>query len=141
MVLATVWVCLVTPMNPSCLPSGLHPHQSSGPMPNPAIYAAPPVSMSPGQPPPQQLLAPPFYPPPGVMTFGNTNYPYPAGATLPPMYNPPVRPLPSRHHSYHISMSNVAIYCTQCNTLLLQYADSSAILCIFIRYTYHFRNV
>ncbi|CDQ74022.1 unnamed protein product [Oncorhynchus mykiss] len=69
---------------------GLHPHQSSGPMPNPALYAAPPVSMSPGQPPPQQLLAPPFYPPPGVMTFGNTNYPYPAGATLPPMYNPPV---------------------------------------------------
>nr|XP_023867709.1 protein CASC3 [Salvelinus alpinus] len=70
---------------------GLHPHQSSGPMPNPALYAAPPVSMSPGQPPPQQLLAPPFYPPPGVMTFGNTNYPYPAGATLPPMYNPPAQ--------------------------------------------------
>lgn len=47
--------------------------------------------MSPGQPPPQQLLPPPFYPPPGVMTFGNTNYPYPAGATLPPMYpNPQV---------------------------------------------------
>ncbi|KAJ7992231.1 hypothetical protein DPEC_G00276370 [Dallia pectoralis] len=67
---------------------GLHPHQSAGPMPNPALYAAPPVSMSPGQPPPQQLLAPPFYPPPGVMTFGNTNYPYPAGASLPPMYNP-----------------------------------------------------
>lgn len=71
--------------------SGLHPHQSGGPMPNPALYAAPPVSLSPGQPPPQQLLPPPFYPPPGVMTFGNTNYPYPAGATLPPMYpNPQV---------------------------------------------------
>uniref|UniRef100_A0A3B1JEI0 Protein CASC3 n=1 Tax=Astyanax mexicanus TaxID=7994 RepID=A0A3B1JEI0_ASTMX len=70
---------------------GLHPHQSGGPMPNPALYAAPPVSMSPGQPPPQQLLPPPFYPPPGVMTFSNTNYPYPAGATLPPMYpNPQV---------------------------------------------------
>ncbi|XP_055050511.2 protein CASC3 isoform X1 [Misgurnus anguillicaudatus] len=67
----------------------LHPHQSGGPMPNPALYAAPPVSMSPGQPPPQQLLPPPFYPPPGVMTFGNTNYPYPAGATLPPMYPNP----------------------------------------------------
>ncbi|XP_035385157.1 protein CASC3 isoform X1 [Electrophorus electricus] len=67
---------------------GLHPHQSGGPMPNPALYAAPPVSMSPGQP-PQQLLPPPFYPPPGVMTFSNTNYPYPAGATLPPMYPNP----------------------------------------------------
>ncbi|XP_053469111.1 protein CASC3 [Ictalurus furcatus] len=65
---------------------GLHPHQSGGPIPNPALYAAPPVSLSPGQPPPQQLLPPPFYPPPGVMTFSNTNYPYPAGATLPPMY-------------------------------------------------------
>ncbi|XP_051572658.1 protein CASC3-like isoform X2 [Myxocyprinus asiaticus] len=68
---------------------GLHPHQSGGPMPNPALYAAPPVSLSTGQPPPQQLLPPPFYPPPGVMTFGNTNYPYPAGATLPPMYPNP----------------------------------------------------
>ncbi|XP_051570828.1 protein CASC3 isoform X2 [Myxocyprinus asiaticus] len=68
---------------------GLHPHQSGGPIPNPALYAAPPVSISPGQPPPQQLLPPPFYPPPGVMTFGNTNYPYPAGATLPPMYPNP----------------------------------------------------
>lgn len=66
--------------------TGLHPHQSGGPIPNPALYAAPPVSLSPGQPPPQQLLPPPFYPPPGVMTFSNTNYPYPAGATLPPMY-------------------------------------------------------
>ncbi|KAI5619269.1 protein CASC3 [Silurus asotus] len=65
---------------------GLHPHQSGGPIPNATLYAAPPVSLSPGQPPPQQLLAPPFYPPPGVMAFSNTNYPYPAGATLPPMY-------------------------------------------------------
>ncbi|XP_060747939.1 protein CASC3 [Tachysurus vachellii] len=65
----------------------LHPHQSGGPIPNAALYAAPPpVSLSPGQPPPQQLLAPPFFPPPGVMTFSNTNYPYPAGATLPPIY-------------------------------------------------------
>ncbi|KAJ8365039.1 hypothetical protein SKAU_G00138700 [Synaphobranchus kaupii] len=68
---------------------GLHPHQSGAPMPNPAMYAGPPVSMSPGQPPPQQLLAPPFYPPPGVMAFGNTNFPYAAGATLPPMYPNP----------------------------------------------------
>ncbi|XP_034046005.1 protein CASC3 isoform X2 [Thalassophryne amazonica] len=50
---------------------GLHPHQSGGPIANPALYGPPPVSLSPGQ--PQQLLAPPFYPPPGVMTF-----PYPA---------------------------------------------------------------
>ncbi|XP_035510153.1 LOW QUALITY PROTEIN: protein CASC3-like [Morone saxatilis] len=50
---------------------GLHPHQSGGPIANPAIYGGPPVSLSPGQ--PQQLLPPPFYPPPGVMTF-----PYPA---------------------------------------------------------------
>uniref|UniRef100_A0A3B4Y9N6 Protein CASC3 n=1 Tax=Seriola lalandi dorsalis TaxID=1841481 RepID=A0A3B4Y9N6_SERLL len=41
---------------------GLHPHQSGGPIANPAIYGGPPVS-----------LPPPFYPPPGVMTF-----PYPA---------------------------------------------------------------
>ncbi|CAL1589144.1 unnamed protein product [Knipowitschia caucasica] len=50
---------------------GLHPHQSGAPITNPALYGAPPVSLSPGQ--PQQLLPPPFYPPPGVMTF-----PYPA---------------------------------------------------------------
>lgn len=46
---------------------GLHPHQSGAPITNPALYGAPPVSLSPGQ--PQQLLPPPFYPPPGVMTF------------------------------------------------------------------------
>ncbi|XP_018581880.2 protein CASC3 isoform X1 [Scleropages formosus] len=68
---------------------GLHPHQSGAALPNPAMYAGPPVSMTPGQPPPQQLLAPPFYPPPGVMAFGNTNFTYPAGATLPPMYPNP----------------------------------------------------
>ncbi|XP_061604774.1 protein CASC3 isoform X2 [Phyllopteryx taeniolatus] len=50
---------------------GLHPHQSGGPIANPALYGGPPVSLPPGQ--PQQLLPPPFYPPPGVMTF-----PYPA---------------------------------------------------------------
>uniref|UniRef100_A0A672Y9X4 Protein CASC3 n=1 Tax=Sphaeramia orbicularis TaxID=375764 RepID=A0A672Y9X4_9TELE len=50
---------------------GLHPHQSGAPITNPALYGGPPVSLSPGQ--PQQLLPPPFYPPPGVMTF-----PYPA---------------------------------------------------------------
>uniref|UniRef100_A0A096MAN7 Protein CASC3 n=1 Tax=Poecilia formosa TaxID=48698 RepID=A0A096MAN7_POEFO len=50
---------------------GLHPHQSGAPIANPALYGGPPVSLSPGQ--PQQLLPPPFYPPPGVMTF-----PYPA---------------------------------------------------------------
>lgn len=55
---------------------GLHPHQSGGPITNPALYGAPPVSLSPGQ--PQQLLPPPFYPPPGVMTF-----PYPAMYTAP----------------------------------------------------------
>lgn len=51
--------------------SGLHPHQSGGAIANPALYGGPPVSLSPGQ--PQQLLPPPFFPPPGVMTF-----PYPA---------------------------------------------------------------
>uniref|UniRef100_A0A665XDG8 Protein CASC3 n=1 Tax=Echeneis naucrates TaxID=173247 RepID=A0A665XDG8_ECHNA len=51
---------------------GLHPHQSGGPIANPTLYGAPPVSLSPGQ--AQQLLPPPFYPPPGVMTF-----PYPHG--------------------------------------------------------------
>ncbi|XP_060921615.1 protein CASC3 isoform X2 [Labrus mixtus] len=56
---------------------GLHPHQSGGPIANPALYGGPPVSLSPGQP-PQQLLPPPFYPPPGVMTFPYpTMYPTP----------------------------------------------------------------
>ncbi|XP_059204720.1 protein CASC3 [Centropristis striata] len=55
---------------------GLHPHQSGGPIANPALYGGPPVSLSPGQ--PQQLLPPPFYPPPGVMTFPYpTMYPSP----------------------------------------------------------------
>ncbi|XP_035036484.2 protein CASC3 [Hippoglossus stenolepis] len=55
---------------------GLHPHQSGAPIANPALYAGPPVSLSPGQ--PQQLLPPPFYPPPGVMTFPYpTMYPTP----------------------------------------------------------------
>ncbi|RVE70034.1 hypothetical protein OJAV_G00084070 [Oryzias javanicus] len=57
---------------------GLHPHQSGGPIANPTLYGAPPVSLSPGQ--PQQLLPPPFYPPPGVMTFPYpTMYPTPQG--------------------------------------------------------------
>ncbi|XP_041121645.1 protein CASC3 isoform X2 [Polyodon spathula] len=69
----------------------LHPHQPPAPLPNPGLYAGPPVSMSPGQPPPGPLLAPAYYSPPGVMTFSNTNFSYPAGATLPPMYpNPQV---------------------------------------------------
>ncbi|XP_077591211.1 protein CASC3 isoform X2 [Stigmatopora nigra] len=55
---------------------GLHAHQSGGPIANPAIYGGPPVSLSPGQ--PQPLLPPPFYPPPGVMTFPYpTMYPSP----------------------------------------------------------------
>ncbi|XP_062264205.1 protein CASC3 [Platichthys flesus] len=55
---------------------GLHPHQSGAPIANPALYAGPPVALSPGQ--PQQLLPPPFYPPPGVMTFPYpTMYPTP----------------------------------------------------------------
>ncbi|KAM9843867.1 protein CASC3 [Aulostomus maculatus] len=57
---------------------GLHPHQSGGPIANPTLYGGPPVSLSPGQ--PQQLLPPPFYPPPGVMTFPYpTMYPNPQG--------------------------------------------------------------
>ncbi|KAM9784879.1 protein CASC3 [Syngnathus typhle] len=61
---------------------GLHPHQSGGPITNPALYGGPPVPLSPGQ--PQQLLPPPppFYPPPGVMTFPYpTMYPSPQGQT------------------------------------------------------------
>ncbi|XP_072224197.1 protein CASC3 isoform X2 [Leuresthes tenuis] len=59
---------------------GIHPHQSGGPIANPALYGGPPVSLSPGQ--PQQLLPPPFYPPPGVMTFPYpTMYPSPQGQT------------------------------------------------------------
>ncbi|MEQ2283910.1 hypothetical protein AMECASPLE_016349 [Ameca splendens] len=59
---------------------GLHPHQSGGPIANPTLYGAPPVSLSPGQ--PQQLLPPPFYPPPGVMTFPYpAMYPSPQGQT------------------------------------------------------------
>lgn len=60
----------------SYLSAGIHPHQSGGPIANPALYGGPPVSLSPGQ--PQQLLPPPFYPPPGVMTFPYpTMYPSP----------------------------------------------------------------
>lgn len=66
---------------------GLHPHQSPAPLPNPGLYP-PPVSMSPGQPPPQQLLAPTYFSAPGVMNFGNPNYPYAPGA-LPPPPPPP----------------------------------------------------
>lgn len=64
-------------------PSGLHPHQTPAPMANPGLYP-PPVSMPPGQPPPQQLLAPTYFSPPGVMNFGNPGYPYPPGALPPP---------------------------------------------------------
>uniref|UniRef100_A0A452UTK2 Protein CASC3 n=1 Tax=Ursus maritimus TaxID=29073 RepID=A0A452UTK2_URSMA len=62
---------------------GLHPHQTPAPLPNPGLYA-PPVSMSPGQPPPQQLLAPAYFSAPGVMNFGNPSYPYAPGALPPP---------------------------------------------------------
>ncbi|CAH6776060.1 Casc3 [Phodopus roborovskii] len=62
---------------------GLHPHQSPAPLPNPGLYP-PPVSMSPGQPPPQQLLAPTYFSAPGVMNFGNPSYPYAPGALPPP---------------------------------------------------------
>lgn len=40
--------------------------------------------MSPGQPPPQQLLAPTYFSAPGVMNFGNPSYPYAPGALPPP---------------------------------------------------------
>uniref|UniRef100_A0A8C0L3X5 Protein CASC3 n=1 Tax=Canis lupus dingo TaxID=286419 RepID=A0A8C0L3X5_CANLU len=62
---------------------GLHPHQTPAPLPNPGLYP-PPVSMSPGQPPPQQLLAPTYFSAPGVMNFGNPSYPYAPGALPPP---------------------------------------------------------
>ncbi|KAF4012580.1 hypothetical protein G4228_003080 [Cervus hanglu yarkandensis] len=61
----------------------LHPHQTPAPLPNPGLYP-PPVSMSPGQPPPQQLLAPTYFSAPGVMNFGNPSYPYAPGALPPP---------------------------------------------------------
>ncbi|XP_022365360.1 protein CASC3 [Enhydra lutris kenyoni] len=62
---------------------GLHPHQTAAPLPNPGLYP-PPVSMSPGQPPPQQLLAPTYFSAPSVMNFGNPSYPYAPGALPPP---------------------------------------------------------
>ncbi|XP_068386786.1 protein CASC3 [Eschrichtius robustus] len=62
---------------------GLHPHQTPAPLPNPGLYP-PPVSMSPGQPPPQQLLAPTYFSAPGVMNFGNPSYPYAPGPLPPP---------------------------------------------------------
>lgn len=70
--LLTTIVRLITFWHSLVWSSGLHPHQSGAPIANPTLYGGPPVSLSPGQP-PQQLLPPPFYPPPGVMTF-----PYPA---------------------------------------------------------------
>ncbi|XP_075417894.1 protein CASC3 [Tenrec ecaudatus] len=69
---------------------GLHPHQTPAPLPNPGLYP-PPVSMSPGQPPPQQLLAPTYFSAPGVMNFGNPSYPYAPG-TLPPPPPPHLYP-------------------------------------------------
>ncbi|XP_028674241.1 protein CASC3 [Erpetoichthys calabaricus] len=68
---------------------GLHPHQPPAPMPNPGLYAGPPVSITPGQPPPQQLLPPTYYPTTGVMPFGNTNFTYPPGSPLTPIYPSP----------------------------------------------------
>ncbi|XP_021096020.1 protein CASC3 isoform X2 [Heterocephalus glaber] len=62
---------------------GLHPHQTPAPLPNPGLYP-PPVTMSPGQPPPQQLLAPTYFSAPGVMNFGNPSYPYAPGGLPPP---------------------------------------------------------
>ncbi|XP_068120414.1 protein CASC3 [Hyperolius riggenbachi] len=62
----------------------LHPHQSPAPMSTPNLYPAP-VSISPGQPPPQQLLPPPYFTaPPSVINFGNPAYPYPPAALPPP---------------------------------------------------------
>uniref|UniRef100_A0A8C9XGT8 Casc3 exon junction complex subunit n=1 Tax=Sander lucioperca TaxID=283035 RepID=A0A8C9XGT8_SANLU len=92
---------------------GLHPHQSGGPIANPPLYGGPPVSLPPGQ--PQQLLPPPFYPPPGVMTFPYpTMYPTPQGQAqvtyggvtyydtmqqqAQPKPSPPPPHLPARHH-------------------------------------------
>lgn len=91
-----------------CFPlcPGLHPHQTPAPLPNPGLYP-PPVSMSPGQPPPQQLLAPTYFSAPGVMNFGNPSYPYAPGALPPPppphLYpNTQVRWLKSRFLQVHI---------------------------------------
>lgn len=93
-----IWACLCLTVQPGhpmekVLPfvsivvsspcPGLHPHQTPAPLPNPGLYP-PPVSMSPGQPPPQQLLAPTYFSAPGVMNFGNPSYPYAPGALPPP---------------------------------------------------------
>lgn len=77
--------------------SGLHPHQSGGPIADPALYGGPAVSLSPGQ--PQQLLPPPFYPPPGVMTF-----PYPTMYPSPQVSlgSPPLRP--GRRRLAHLTL-------------------------------------
>ncbi|VTJ90258.1 Hypothetical predicted protein, partial [Marmota monax] len=61
----------------------LHPHQTPAPLPNPGLFPSL-VSMSPGQPPPQQLLVPTYFSDPGVMNFGNPMYPYAPGALPPP---------------------------------------------------------
>ncbi|XP_078501816.1 protein CASC3 isoform X3 [Lissotriton helveticus] len=67
---------------------GLHPHQSAPPLTNPGLYP-PSVSLSPGQPPPQQLLPPPYFSPPGVMNYGTPSYPYAPGALQGPPPPPP----------------------------------------------------
>ncbi|XP_043910872.1 protein CASC3 [Protopterus annectens] len=65
---------------------GLHPHQSPAPLTNPGLYTT--VSMPLGQPPPpQQLLAPTYFPTPGVMNFNSPTYTYASGA-LPPHHQP-----------------------------------------------------
>lgn len=89
--------------------SGLHPHQTPAPMANPGLYP-PPVSMPPGQPPPQQLLAPTYFSPPGVMNFGNPGYPYPPGA-LPPPPPPHLYSNTQVSHLHRVSVSFLSRSC------------------------------
>ncbi|KAK1160219.1 hypothetical protein AOXY_G20325 [Acipenser oxyrinchus oxyrinchus] len=86
-----------------------HPGESAPPpapasLPNPGLYAGPPVSMSPGQPPGPPPRTHRYYSPSGVMTFSNTNFSYPAGATL-----PPCTPTPGKYPSTPASVSTAQI--------------------------------
>ncbi|XP_051894823.1 protein CASC3 isoform X3 [Pristis pectinata] len=63
---------------------GFNHHQSPGHLTNTGLYA-PQVPLPSGQPPPPQVLPPPFFTP-GMMNYGNPSYPYTTGGLPPHIY-------------------------------------------------------
>ncbi|XP_059812412.1 protein CASC3 isoform X2 [Hypanus sabinus] len=63
---------------------GFNHHQSPGHLTNTGLYA-PQVPLPSGQPPPPQVLPPPFFTS-GMMNYGNPSYPYTTGGLPPHIY-------------------------------------------------------